>query len=128
MWRTIRALVAGGCAVVLTTHYLEEAEALADRVAVLAGGRLIAAGTVAEIRSVVARKHITCTSALREEEVRGWPDVVAASGDAGRLTITVVDAEPVVRRLLAADAGLRDLEVRQAGLAEAFTQLTKEAA
>jgi ABC-type multidrug transport system ATPase subunit/peptidoglycan/LPS O-acetylase OafA/YrhL len=128
IWRTIRALVAGGSSVVLTTHYLEEAEALADRVAVLAGGRLIASGTVGEIRSVVARKHITCTTSVREEEVRGWTDVVAVTRDAGRLTITVVDAEPVVRRLLAADADLRDLEVRQAGLADAFMQLTKEAA
>ena len=44
MWRTIREMVAQGCSIVLTTHYLEEAEALADRVAVMAGGRLIAVG------------------------------------------------------------------------------------
>ena len=45
-----------------------------------------------------------------------------------RLQITVVDAEAVVRRLLAADDHVRDLEIRQAGLAEAFTELTREAA
>jgi ABC-2 type transport system ATP-binding protein len=45
-----------------------------------------------------------------------------------RLHITAVDAEPVVRRLLDADAYLCDLEIRRAGLAEAFTELTKEAA
>ena len=59
MWRTIRSLIAQGCSIVLTTHYLEEAEALADRVAVLSAGRLIASGTVDEIRSVVSRKQIT---------------------------------------------------------------------
>ena len=128
IWRTIRALIAGGCSVVLTTHYLEEAEALADRVAVLAGGRLIASGTVADIRSLVARKQITCTSTISEDAVRSWPDILAVSRDGDRLAMTVVDAENVVRRLLAADAGLRDLEIRQAGLAEAFTLLTKEAA
>ena len=48
--------------------------------------------------------------------------------NARRLQITVVDAETVVRRLLAADADVRELEIRQAGLAEAFTELTKEAA
>lgn len=128
MWRTLRALIAQGCSIVLTTHHLEEAEALADRVAVLASGRLIASGTVAEVRSIVSRKHITCTSTLTIDEIRSWPDVVAITRDAGRLRITVVDAEDVVRRLLAADADVRDLEVRQAGLAEAFTELTKEAA
>ena len=128
MWRTIRAMVAQGCSIVLTTHYLEEAETLADRVAVLAAGRLIATGTVADIRSLVSRKQISCSTALSADEVRSWPDVLAVTRDTGRLRITVVDAEDVLRRLLAADAGVRDIEVRQAGLAEAFTELTKEAA
>jgi ABC-type multidrug transport system ATPase subunit/peptidoglycan/LPS O-acetylase OafA/YrhL len=128
LWQTVRALVRQGCAVVLTTHYLEEAEALADRVAVLAGGRLIASGSVAEVRSLVSRKHVTCTSHVDETSVREWPGVVTAVRDGLRLAITVVDAEECVRRLLAADADLRDLEIRQAGLAEAFSALTKEAA
>ena len=128
MWRTIRDLVARGCSIVLTTHYLEEAEALADRVAVLSSGRLIALGTVDEIRGVVSRKEIRCTSSLSAELVRVWPGVTQASRDARRLNITAVDAEAVVRQLLASDATLRDLEVRQAGLAEAFAELTKEAA
>ena len=128
MWRTIRELVAGGCAIVLTTHYLEEAEMLADRVAVLASGRLIASGTVAEIRSLVSRKQIRCTCALSAAEVRQWPGVTQATRDARHLHITAVDAESVVLRLLTTDPGLADLEVRQAGLAEAFTELTKEAA
>jgi ABC-type multidrug transport system ATPase subunit/peptidoglycan/LPS O-acetylase OafA/YrhL len=128
LWGTVRTLVAHGCSIVLTTHYLEEAEALADRVAVMAGGRLVASGTVADIRSLVSRKQITCASTLDPDAVRSWPGVVAAVRDAARLQITVVDAEDVVRRLLATDSGLRDLEIRQAGLAEAFTQLTKEAA
>jgi ABC-type multidrug transport system ATPase subunit/peptidoglycan/LPS O-acetylase OafA/YrhL len=128
MWRTIRELIAQGCSIVLTTHYLEEAEALADRVAVVASGRLIASGSVAEVRSLVSRKQISCSSGIAEDEIRSWPDVVAVTRDARRLQITVVDAETVVRRLLAADAEVRDLEIRQAGLAEAFTELTKEAA
>ena len=128
LWKTVRTLVVQGCSIVLTTHYLEEAEALADRVAVMAGGRLIASGTVADVRALVWRKQITCTSALDVDDVRSWPGVVSATCDAERLQITVMDAEDVVRRLLTADAGLRHLEIRQAGLAEAFTELTKEAA
>jgi len=128
MWRTMRALLAQGCSIVLTTHYLEEAEALADRVAVFAAGKLIASGTVASVRSLVSRKEIGCETSLAVEDVRAWPDVVSAAHDGRRLHITAVDAEDVVRRLLAADAGVRDLEVRQAGLAAAFSELTKEVA
>ena len=128
MWRTIRELLAQGCSIVLTTHYLEEAEALADRVAVLASGRLIASGSVAKSGRSSRASRSAARARLAEDDIRSWPDVVAVTRDARRLQITVVDAEAVVRRLLAADADVRDLEIRQAGLAEAFTELTKEAA
>jgi len=128
MWRAIRQLITGGCSVVLTTHYLEEAEALADRVVVLAKGRVIASGSVAEIRSTVSRTHISCAGALNAEDVRLWPGVIDATQDAHKLMITALDAESVVRRLLAADASVRQLEVRPADLADAFTELTKQAA
>jgi ABC-type multidrug transport system ATPase subunit/peptidoglycan/LPS O-acetylase OafA/YrhL len=128
MWRAIRRLITGGCAVVLTTHYLEEAEALADRVVVLAKGKVLASGSVAEIRAIVSRTHISCTGALSAKDVRLWPGVLDATQDAHKLMITAVDAESVVRRLLAADASVRQLEVRQADLADAFTELTKQAA
>jgi ABC-type multidrug transport system ATPase subunit/peptidoglycan/LPS O-acetylase OafA/YrhL len=128
MWRTIRELLSQGCSIVLTTHYLEEAEALASRIAVLAHGRLIASGTVEDIRSVVSRKHISCASGLSEDEISRWPGVIGVTRSLHRLHVTATDAEAVVRRLLAADDRVRDLEVRQAGLAEAFSALTKEAA
>jgi ABC-type multidrug transport system ATPase subunit len=128
MWRTIRRLLGQGCSVVLTTHYLEEAEALADRVAVLAKGRLIAEGSVAEMRSLVSRKRITCACALEVDAIKQWPGVVDVVRDDGNVHVTAFDAEGVVRRLLAADATLANLEVKQATLAEAFTELTKEAA
>jgi ABC-type multidrug transport system ATPase subunit len=128
MWKSIRGLIAEGCSIILTTHYLEEAEALADRVAVLANGRLIASGTVDQVRSLVIRKRISCATALEAAEVRTWPGVVEVSHEASQLLITATDAEAIVRRLLAQDQALHNLEVRQAGLAEAFTQITKDAA
>jgi ABC-type multidrug transport system ATPase subunit len=128
LWSSVRALLASGCSIVLTTHYLEEAEALATRVAVISKGRLIASGTVDDMRSLVARRQITCESRLSPGEVRHWPGVIDAQRDRDRLVITASDAEGVVRRLLASDATLTRLEVRQAGLNEAFTELTREAA
>jgi ABC-2 type transport system ATP-binding protein len=127
MWQAMRALVAGGASIVLTTHYLEEAEALADRVIVLANGRVAAAGSVDAVRSIVGRKRITCSSALTEDQVQAWAEVVEVSRDDRRLHITTPDAEAVVRLLLSADPTLRDLEVRPAGLAEAFVEITRAA-
>jgi ABC-type multidrug transport system ATPase subunit len=128
MWTAIRQLLKHGCSIVLTTHYLEEAEALADRVAVLAKGRLIASGTVNEMRALVSHTSIRCTSTLTVEFVRTLPGVVDVSRDQHKLKITAIDTEAAVRALLAADDQLRDLEVHHAGLAEAFAELTKEAA
>ena len=65
IWRAVRELVADGSAVLLTTHYLEEAEALADHVAVVDRGRMVAEGSVAAIRAHVAQRRIRCVSALR---------------------------------------------------------------
>jgi len=128
MWATIQDMLVGGCSIVLTTHYLEEAEALADRVVVLAKSRVIASGSVAEMRALVSRRQIDCDSRFSAEEIRTWPGVIEVIRDEQRLHITATDAEDVVRRLLMADSNLRNLEVRQAGLNEAFAQLTKEAA
>jgi ABC-type multidrug transport system ATPase subunit/peptidoglycan/LPS O-acetylase OafA/YrhL len=128
LWANIRALLADGCSIVLTTHYLEEAEALATRVVVLAKGRVIASGSVDDMRSLVARRQVSCESTLTPEIVRAWPGVTDASRDRNRLLITATDAEGVVRRLLATDPDLRRLDVREAGLADAFNELTREAA
>ena len=126
MWATVRQLVTGGASIVLTTHYIEEAEALADRVVVMAKGRQIAEGTVAEIRALVIRKRVACATALEAAAVEAWPNVAAAVRDGAHLAIVTTDAEGLVRRLLAADPKLSDLEVRRAGLSEAFTELTSE--
>ncbi len=127
-WTTIRTLVGNGCAVILTTHYLEEAEALADRVGVIAQGRLFAEGSVDAIRSRVGQRQIRCLSRLSAEVAGAWPDVRLARRDGDWLTIHTPAPERVLRELLAADVDLRELEVRRAGLAEALGEITREAA
>ncbi|MBS0584013.1 MAG: ABC transporter ATP-binding protein [Proteobacteria bacterium] len=128
MWRAIRQLVAEGCAVVLTTHYLEEAEALADRVVVLAQGRIVAQGTIAEIRARVASRRIRCVTALADAAIARWPEVHSVARDGERVEIVTDAAEIVVRQLLFEDTQLSELEVRRAGLAEAFVEISREAA
>ena len=127
IWKTIRHLVAEGCAIVLTTHYLEEAEALADRVAVLARGRIVAEGSVQQIRARVAQRRIRCVSTLASEAIGSWLKVRSVVRDGERIEIVTDDAETVVRQLLFEDTTLSELEVRRAGLAEAFVEITNEA-
>ncbi len=128
LWAAIRRLRDGGCSILLTTHYLEEAEILADRVVVLSKGRIVASGTVGEVRALVSRRHIRCDSTLSTAELADWPGVVCVSRSEQRLTILATDAEGVLRRLLARDQAVANIKVQQAGLAEAFIELTKEAA
>jgi ABC-2 type transport system ATP-binding protein len=124
MWQVIRDLLHEGCSIILTTHYIEEAEALADRVAVISHGRLVAGGTVDEVRAHVTNKSIWCRTSVPLATLRTWPEVDQVSEDAGRQLIITRDAESVLRRLLAADAEVRDIEVRRAGLSQAFAEIT----
>lgn len=127
LWKAIRELVDGGCAVLLTTHYLEEAEALADQVVVLHRGRIVAEGSVAQIRARVSQRRIRCASTLDADEVSRWPQVRSALRDGDVLDIVTDAAEAVVRELLSRDAALAGLEVKRAGLADAFIELTRDA-
>lgn len=126
LWSAMRNLVAEGCSVVLTTHYLEEAEALAQRVVVMAKGRVLSEGSVDALRAHVPLARIRCTTDLDAGTVALWPLVNAAQRDGERLVIHTNEPENVLRRLLDADVSLSALEVQRAGLAEAFTELTRD--
>jgi ABC-2 type transport system ATP-binding protein len=126
LWKVIRELLHEGCSIVLTTHYLEEAEALANRVAVMARGRLVTSGTVDEIRANVSHKQVSCVTRLTADTVRAWPDVLQLDMERDRMKITTRSAETVLVRLFREDPALADVEVKRAGLAEAFTELTNE--
>jgi ABC-2 type transport system ATP-binding protein len=126
LWKVVRELLHEGCSIVLTTHYLEEAEALADRVAVMARGKLITTGSVNEIRAHVTRKQVSCVTRLAPDTVRAWPEVVQLDLERGRMQISTRNAEALLVRLLREDPQLSDIEVKRAGLAEAFTELTNE--
>lgn len=126
VWSVVRELVSQGCSVLLTTHYLEEAEALANQVTVLMRGQIAIAGPVDKVRLQGTCRHIRCRTTLRAEKVMQWAGVRGASQDDRWLDVEAQVAEPIVRRLLDADPHLTELEVRRAGLAEAFAHITKE--
>jgi len=125
LWQQIRKLVSRGKTILLTTHYLEEADALADRVAVINQGRIVAQGSPSEIKAQTAGRKIRCLSQLDEQTVRALPGVVEVRTERGVLEIRVATAEPVLRELLRRDPRLSDVEVTSAGLEEAFLSLTR---
>ncbi len=124
LWATVRTLVGQGTAVVLTTHYLEEAEQLADRICVILRGRVVSDGSVDALRARVRIRAVRCQSRLDVSQVVSWPGVRQAQREGERLHLACDQVEAVVRRLLAADPDLAALEVRPAGLEEAFHDLT----
>jgi ABC-2 type transport system ATP-binding protein len=127
LWDEIRRMVSRGKTVLLTTHYLQEADALADRVAVINQGEIIAQGTPSEIKAKTAGKRIRCITSLSVSTLRQIPGVTDVKEDREAVELCAIAAEPIVRELLARDEGLSGLEVTSAGLEEAFLALTQDA-
>ena len=128
LWEEIRQLVRRGKTVLLTTHYLQEADALADRIAVINKGQIIAQGTPSEIKAQTAGKKIRCITNLALSQLRQIAGVTEVREDREAVEIHTAQPEPVLRELLARDAALSELEVTSAGLEEAFLALTQESA
>ena len=126
LWDEIRLLVSRGKTVLLTTHYLQEADALADRVAVINKGEIIAEGTPATIKAQTAGKRIRCVTSLTLNVLRQIPGVTEVVEDREAVELHTGIAEPVVRELLSRDSALSGLEVTSAGLEEAFLALTQD--
>ena len=124
-WSTMRGLAARGTTVVFATHHLEEADAVADRVVVLAGGRVVADGSAAAVRSAVSGRSVRLTADRLPD---GLPGVTATTRQGGAVTLATTDVEATLRGLLDAGVPLADLEVRGASLEDAVLTLTTGAA
>ena len=125
LWNEIRGLKAAGRTAVLTTHYLEEADALADRIAVIHQGRVVAEGTPAEIKSRTADRRVRCITSIDHGEVAALPGVVRVETSGQHLEILTARPEDLLRTLLARDPDLRDLHVTGAGLEDTFLALVR---
>jgi ABC-2 type transport system ATP-binding protein len=121
LWDGIRAFHDEGGTVMLTSHYLEEIEALARRVVVIGGGRVLADDTVSAVRNLVGIRRVSLTSRAPLSEL---PGVVGVERDGGRTHLMTADADRLVRDLVGRDVAFSDLEVRPTSLEEAFLTLT----
>ena len=127
LWQAIRDFHAGGGTVVLTSHYLEEIQALAERVVVIDRGRVLADDTLDAVRAVVDVRRVS----LRTDD----PGALAAltgvtsvtEGRGGRTELLTTDSDAVVREIVSRAVPFADLEVSPTSLEEAFLSLTRAA-
>jgi ABC-2 type transport system ATP-binding protein len=135
MWAQIRSLAARGKTVLLTTHYLEEADALAHRIIVLNKGKLVCSGTPAEVKSLgaaatssqpnaIGLKIIRCVTTLGEDHLLAMPGVSGIEAAGAFSIITTSQPEATLREMLALDQSLHSLEVNSPALEDAFLALT----
>ena len=124
LWQVVREYLARGGTVLLTTHYLEEAEALADEVVVIDKGSILAQGSVADITAQVDVTRVR----LRVAELPDLPGVVEIEKERDVTVVYTTDADEFVRRLVHSGAAFSGIEVAPVSLEEAFLRLTSEGA
>ncbi len=128
-WTTMRSHAARGRTIVFATHYLEEADAYADRIVLMAKGRVVADGPATEIKARVGVRTIRATLPAPDvAELRAIAGVVTAERYGEAVVLTCQDSDGALRTLLARYPDARDIEVRGAGLEEAFLELTSDQA
>lgn len=123
LWATVRAAADDGTAVLLTSHDLEEADALADRVLVMDHGRIVADDSPARLRARAGGSVVRCRTALAPAIVQALPAVREAGADGGDCRIVTADAVATVRALCAADPTLAQLRIADAALEDAIAIL-----
>jgi ABC-2 type transport system ATP-binding protein len=126
-WTTMRGLAGRGHTVVFATHHLDEADAVADRVVVLAAGRIVADGSAASIKARISGRTIRFGCPGDRDGLAGLPGVTSVTGTGELVELASTDAEATLRALLATRDVLPDLEVHGATLEQAFLQLTTSA-
>jgi len=126
-WASMRSLTARGTTIVFATHYMEEADANADRAVLMAHGRIVADGPTTEIKGMVGSRTIRATlPEVEVEALQALPGVAGAERHGEAVTLTCTDSDVAIRALLERYPAARDIEISGAGLEQAFLQLTSE--
>ena len=128
-WASMRAVAAQGKTVVFATHYLEEADAFADRVVLMARGKVVADGTPTEVKARVGARTVRGTLAAPDLAALGaLPGVAGAEARGDSFVLRCTDSDSALRALLTRYAEARDIEVAGGSLEEAFIELTADGA
>ncbi|MDI2036892.1 ABC transporter ATP-binding protein [Paenarthrobacter nitroguajacolicus] len=127
-WTAIRDDASRGRTVIFATHYLEEADAYADRIVLVRHGIVVADGTAAQIKNLASGRTVRASLPVEDRVLlAGLPAAAQVEFDGGRVTVRTADSDSVVRFLLT-NTGAHDLEVVANNLEEAFVALTADEA
>jgi ABC-2 type transport system ATP-binding protein len=125
-WSTMREFATRGKTIVFATHYLEEADAYADRAVLMANGVVVADGPTTEIKAMVGSRSIRATlPEVPLEELERLPGVTHAERRGEAVVLACSNSDAAIRALLGRYADARDVEISGAGLEEAFLELTR---
>ncbi|HET7414554.1 MAG TPA: ABC transporter ATP-binding protein [Arthrobacter sp.] len=124
LWEQLRHYRAAGGTLLITSHYLAEIEALADRVVVIDHGRVVADGTVDDIRGHISVRRISLRTPAPLATLAALPGVVDAANDGGITRLVSRDADELVRSIVRDGLEFSDLQVHAASLEEAFIAIT----
>jgi ABC-2 type transport system ATP-binding protein len=126
-WAAIRELTVRGKTILFATHYLEEADANADRAVLMARGRVVADGPTTEIKARVGGRTIRATlPGVDVASISELPGVTRAEAHGETVILTCSDSDAAIRAFLGAWPDARDIEITGAGLEEAFVELTAD--
>jgi ABC-2 type transport system ATP-binding protein len=124
-WATMRRFTDSGKTVLFATHYLEEADAYADRIILMSQGRIVADGPATEIKATVGLRTIRATLPAADlAAIAALPGVTNVDSRGEAVIVNCSDSDAAIRAFLPAFPDARDIEVVGAGLEEAFLQLT----
>jgi ABC-2 type transport system ATP-binding protein len=124
-WTTMRAFAARGKTILFATHYLEEADAYADRAVLMAHGTVVADGPTNEIKAMVGSRTIRATlPGVDAESLAAMPGVSSVERRGEAVVLVCSDSDAAIRGLLGAHPDARDIEIAAAGLEQAFLMLT----
>jgi ABC-2 type transport system ATP-binding protein len=122
LWDGIKAFHDDGGTVLLTSHYLEEIEALAERVVVVGHGRVLADDTVRAVRDMVGVRRVS----LVAEDLPELPGVLGSERSDGRISLVTTDPDRLVVELVKSGTPFSGLEIRPTTLEEAFLAITSK--
>jgi ABC-2 type transport system ATP-binding protein len=124
-WKSVRRIAASGKTIVFATHYLEEADTYADRIVLMARGRIVADGPATEIKATVGLRTIRATLPdVGVDALTSLDGVKSAERRGEAVVLHCTDSDAAIRALLTAYPTASDLEIAGAGLEQAFLLLT----